>query len=63
MSAKDAIATPIGRQRSELCSTRWIDFGRFTISRVLVVANLVFSGGVVVTSVGHRTNGRLPNQR
>ena len=36
------------------------DFGRFTISSFLVVANLVCHGGFVVTSVGHRTNGRLP---
>ena len=36
------------------------DFGSFTISSFLVVANLVFSAGVVVTSVGHRTNGTLP---
>ena len=37
------------------------DFGRFTISSFLVVANLVFHGGFVVTSVGHRTNGKLPH--
>ena len=37
------------------------DFGRFTFSSFLVVANLFFRRGVAVTSVGHRTNGTLPN--
>ena len=36
------------------------DFGSFTISSFLVVANLVVHGGFVVTSVDHRTNGKLP---
>ena len=36
------------------------DFGSFTISSFLVVASLLFRGGGVVPSVGHRTNGRLP---
>ena len=38
------------------------DFGRFTISSFLVVANLLFHGGFVLTSVGHRTDGKLPYQ-
>ena len=32
----------------------------FVVFLFFVLAHLVFSGGVVVTSVGHRTNGRLP---
>ena len=59
---KDAIFTPIGRQRSELCSILCSG------DRFWPFYNFQFFGGrefslpwkVVVASVGHRTNGKLP---
>ena len=62
MSTEDAIATPIGRQRSELCSILCSG------GRCWQFYNFQFFGGrefslpwkVVVASVGHRTNGKLP---
>ena len=37
------------------------DFGRFTISSFFGGREFSFPWWVVVTSVGHRTNGRLPH--